>query len=89
MNKKKKIIIMIIIAAALLIPVKSCYKDGGTVTYTAVLYKVTKQHSIVIEENQSGYDTGTKIRILCFEIYNDVKFVPRIADSIIYDKILL
>lgn len=76
-NTKKKriavIVIAVVIAAMLLVPYPIFYKDGGTVIYDAVLYGVTKQHSIA---EGNGYDIGTIVRILWFEVYNDVRFVP-------------
>ncbi len=78
MKKKLKIIIPLIIAVILLVPVKECYKDGGTIKYNAVLWSVTKHHSIAHDSaGKRGYDTGTTVRILCFEVYSDYpKFVP-------------
>ena len=40
--KKKNIILLTIIFALCLIPIPAFYKDGGTVTYSAVLYKIIK-----------------------------------------------
>lgn len=73
MLEKKKIIIMlsVIIALLLLIPIPSHLKDGGTVEYNAVLYGVTKRRSL----RHNGYDIGTEIRILWFEVYSDVEFI--------------
>lgn len=80
MKKKIIIIITFIIIAVLLFPIKSQLKDGGTVKYDAVLYGITKEHSMISEHisptGESGYDIGTKVRILWFEVYSDVKFVP-------------
>lgn len=80
-GKKRKVITVIafVIAALLLVPVPLFYKDGGTVSYEAVLYGVTKQHSISdgpINEGKRGYDVGTIVRILWFDVYDDVEFVP-------------
>ena len=82
-TKKKRrvvVVIAIVIAAMLLVPYPIFYKDGGTVILDAVLYGVTMQHSIAVSEENgkyvSGYDIGTIVRILWFEVYNDVKFVP-------------
>lgn len=71
---KKKIIISIIaviIAAVLLIPIPIRYKDGGTVEYSAVLWGVTKHHSIAEKDGQMGIETGTTVRILWFEVYSN------------------
>ena len=71
----KAIRIFIAIAAVLLlVPFPIGYKDGGTVKYRAALYCVTKQHSIAFDplEQEDGYDIGTAVEILGFEVYNDV-----------------
>ncbi len=70
---KKMIIIIaaVLTAVILLVPVSMRYKDGGTVEYSAVLWGVTKYHSIAERNGQFGYETGTTVRILWFEVYND------------------
>lgn len=77
--KKFKIIIPLIVALILLVPVKSHYRDGGTVKYNAVLWSATKHHSIADDlEGKRGYNIGTTVRILCFEIYSNYPiFVPK------------
>lgn len=77
--KKKKVYIVIIVAILsliLLFPIPMHLKDGGTVEYRALLYKVSNVHSLAsMEEIEKGkeYNEGTIIEILCFEIYNSVK----------------
>ena len=75
--KKLKIIILFIIVI-LLIPTKEEYDDGGTVRYDALLWGVTKYHGITFDsDGNDGYNTGTTIRILCFDVYSSYpKFVP-------------
>ncbi len=75
MKKKLKIIIIIMLSLIFLFPVKITYKDGGTIKYCAVLYSVTKQHSLTEQGGTSGYDAGTKVRVLFFEVFDNVKFV--------------
>ncbi|MDE5771834.1 MAG: hypothetical protein K2I06_09455 [Ruminococcus sp.] len=77
MKKKLKIIIPLIIAIVLLVPIKECYRDGGTIKYNAVLWSVTKHHSIAFDsEGRYGYNTGITVRILCFDVYSDYpKFI--------------
>lgn len=72
--KKKLIIIdsLIIILLVLLIPIPRHLKDGGTVEYNALLYKVTKYHQLA-EDSDFGYIEGTQIKILGIKIYNSVK----------------
>jgi len=78
MKKKHKIILILLVCAVLLIPIPSWYKDGGTVKYTAITYSVTKQHSI--SEQGSGYNVGTRVRILFWTVYDDVKFEPDVSN---------
>lgn len=77
-SKKSKVIltIIVIVMAILLVPFPVGYKDGGTVKYRAALYCVTKQHSIAYDPwtQKDGYDIGTEIEILGFEVYNDVEY---------------
>lgn len=79
MKKKVIIISVAIILLVLLFPIRNQLKDGGTVEYKALVYKVSKiKRLISIEEmEQEGkikeYDQGIVIEILGFEIYNSVK----------------
>lgn len=61
MKKKRKLIIFIVIVLIILfIPlnIARC-KDGGTVTYTALSYKVIVWHQL--DDSPDGYKTGTEI----------------------------
>lgn len=69
MKKAIIIIVAVIVMAILLVPVPLHLKDGGTVVYQAILYSVSDVHSL----NPDGYDDGTIIKILGFEIYNNVE----------------
>ncbi len=79
--KKKKIVTVIILLtlAVLLFPIRTQLKDGGTVQYTAVLYRVSKVHRLIsIEEmEQEGkveeFDDGITVELLGFEIFSNVK----------------
>lgn len=74
--KKKITIISIILAIILLLPIPMRLKDGGTVEYKAVLYKVSNVKSLAsIEEMENGkmYNKGIILEILGFEIFNNVK----------------
>ena len=68
---KKKIIITLVVVL-LLFPIPMKLKDGGTIEYKAILYQVSDVHKINVN-SKSGYDTGIIIKILGFEIYNNVK----------------
>lgn len=78
--KKKCIIITIIVALIILLfPVKLYLKDGGTVEYKAILYKVSNvKRMISIEEMEregkiKEYEQGIIVELLGFEIFNNVK----------------
>ena len=79
MKKKVIIILVAIILLVLLFPIRNQLKDGGTVEYKALVYKVTKVKKTISKEEmeQEGkikeYDHGIIIEILGFEIYNNVK----------------
>jgi len=65
-----------VVLLVLLVPIPMHLKDGGTVEYRALLYKVSKVHSLIsVEEKEKGkmYNEGIIIKILGFEIYNNVK----------------
>lgn len=72
--KKKIVIVAALIFAALLIPIPHGYDDGGTVEYKAALYSVTKWHALAFEDGKGGCMEGTEVRVLFFEVYNDVEF---------------
>ncbi len=80
---KKKIMTVIclaLVALVLFVPIPLRYKDGGTVKYSALLYSVTKVHSITSRytddgEVEMGHEVGTRVRVLIFPVYDDVKEV--------------
>ena len=53
-KKTKRIIALIIILVLFLIPVKIGLKDGGTIFYQAVLYKLSFYHTMMPIEQQDG-----------------------------------
>ena len=78
--KKKVIIILVAITLlVLLFPIRNQLKDGGTVEYKALVYKVSKVKKLISKEEMERegkikeYDHGIIIEILGFEIYNNVK----------------
>mgnify|MGYP007070207109 CR=1 FL=1 len=79
MDKKtrtKAWILLIAVIIAMLIPMRTQYKDGGTTVYRAVLYSVTKRHTLAVEDHRRGLRIGTEVRVLFWEVYNDVAFIP-------------
>ena len=79
MKKKVIIILVAIILLVLLFPIRNQLKDGGTVEYKALVYKVPKVKKLISKEEMERegkikeYNHGIIIEILGFEIYNDVK----------------
>lgn len=69
--KKKVIILICVILVIMLIPVRLQLKDGGTVEYKSILYKVSKVHCLI----DNGFDIGTEIRILGFKVFDNVESV--------------
>lgn len=76
--KKKAILIAgaILLALVLLVPVPMRLEDGGTVEYTALLYKVSRVHALADrEEMEAGreYREGVVIEILGRQVFNNVE----------------
>lgn len=47
-------------------------KDGGSVVYRGLYYKITDVHTLV-EEPGKGYEDGIIIELFGNEVYNSVK----------------
>lgn len=81
MKKKVIIISVAIILLVLLFPIRNQLKDGGTVEYKALVYKVSKVKKLISKEEMERegkikeYYHGISIEILGFEIYNNVKYI--------------
>ena len=71
MKKKVIIVIIIIILLILLVPIPTHLRDGGTVEYKALTYKISKVHRLV--DSGTRYKDGIIVEILGFEIYNNVE----------------
>ena len=87
MNKNKKVIVRLIIVVMLLlfVPIPLHLKDGGTVVYRAVLYKLSINQKIAMDTTveteagtivESGHHVGWGIEFLGMEIFNNTKYVP-------------
>lgn len=72
MKKKVIIVLIIVVLLILLIPIRYDLKDGGTIEYRALTYKVSKVHSLVMD-SEKGYEEGIIIEMLGIELYNNVK----------------
>ena len=74
MKKRVLVGICILLAIVLLIPIPMRLKDGGTVVYNAILYRVEDVHRIDPEAtSEDDYLEGTIVKILGIEVYNDVE----------------
>ncbi len=65
-------IICLVIFIILSIPIPMRLKDGGTVVYRGLYYKITDVHTLV-EEPGKGYEDGIIIELFGNEVYNSVK----------------
>ena len=72
MKKKTTKIVIIALLIILLIQITIHIKDGGTVEYKALLYKVSKVHRLT-GNIEKMYEEGVTVEILGLEIFNDVK----------------
>lgn len=76
MKKKRLIVITAILTIILLFPIPMQLKDGGTVQYRALLYKISDVHALASTEDMDKgkeYSEGAIIEICGFEVYNSVK----------------
>ena len=64
-------VVSFLLAAVLLIPIPMRLKDGGSVEYRAILYKVVDVRRIDAQ-SPDGYIDGTIMEILGMEVYRDV-----------------
>ncbi len=65
---KKIIIITIIVVFVLcLIPIKRVHKDGGTISYNAILYSYTDYHQL---QDDGTYYDAKEFRIFPFNYFN-------------------
>lgn len=71
MKKKVIIVITILVLLILLVPIPMYLKDGGTVEYTALTYKISKVHRLN-NNSKTGYEDGFIIEILGIKIYDNV-----------------
>lgn len=77
---KKKIIILLVVALLIILfPIRNNLKDGGTVEYKSLVYRVSKVNRLItLEEMEKKgkvkeYEKGIIIEILGFEVYNNVE----------------
>ena len=73
MKKWNVAIICILLAIVLLVPISLWLKDGGTVEYKALVYRVLKVHRLAPIESGKEYEEGIIIKVLGIEVYNNVE----------------
>ena len=73
MKKRNVVIICVLLAIVLLTPIPLWLKDGGTVEYKALVYRVLKVHRLVPVESGKEYEEGIIIKVLGIEVYNNVE----------------
>lgn len=74
--KKMLIVATCILLFVLLFPAPLYLKDGGTVEYRAILYKVSKVHRIASDEDRETgkeFYEGIIVEIFGIEVFNNVK----------------
>jgi len=81
--KKRIIIIFVIILLICLMPIPNRLKDGGSIEYISLVYKITKVHRLNAL-SITGYEDGWIIEIFGVEIYNETNIMvnPSIADKV-------
>ena len=71
--KKKFFVVIAIIVVILLTPVRMNLKDGGSVSYKALVYEVTKIHQFSSEvDGLKPYIDGVEIKILGMTVYREI-----------------
>lgn len=71
MKKKIFVILAIVVLLILLFPIPMRLKDGGSIEFKALLYTVTKYHTLDFN-SETGFVDGIGIKILGKEIYNNI-----------------
>ena len=72
MKRKYLIIVVIILIAILIIPIPSKLKDGGSIEFKSLTYKITKVHRLN-NNSKSGYDDGGSVEYH-YDDYTIIKF---------------
>ena len=71
MKKKVVFIVSLVVLLVLLFPVPNRLKDGGSVEYKSVLYKITDVKKINFD-SRTGYEEGVIVEVLNKEVFNNV-----------------
>ena len=73
MKKRNVYIMCALLAIIFLIPIPLRLKDGGTMEYKALVYRVLKVHRLAPVESGKEYEEGIIIKVLGIEVYNNVE----------------
>lgn len=71
MKKKIIIVLIFVVLLILLVPIPMHLRDGGTVEYKALIYKISKIHRLNYN-SKTGYEDGIVIEILSKKVYDNV-----------------
>lgn len=66
-KKKRKKLFVLLLVIVLFFPITYRYKDGGTVSYKAILYSYTKYHRM---EEYESYFTERQFLVFPFNFLN-------------------
>ncbi len=78
MKKKLVVLLVIVVLLVLLIPIPIHLKDGGTVEYRALIYKISNVHRLY---EDLGYEQGIIIELLGIEVYNSVNIDKNVNED--------
>ena len=80
MKRKLIVLIIILVTLIMLLPIPIHLKDGGTVEYKALFYKVSKIHRLNLK-SETGYEDGIVIEIFGKKIYDNVTINKPISNQ--------
>ncbi len=71
MKKKVIVIVIVIVFLVLFVPIPMHLKDGGTVEYKALTYKVSKIHR-TNPHSLTGYEDGIVVEVFGIKVYEKI-----------------
>ena len=82
MKRLKWIIPLVLVLAILLVPIPMHLKDGGTVIYATIAYRVSDYHRMDEVDGVYGYTEGYCVEIFGITVYEKTEFIDRIPASV-------
>ena len=67
-KETRRMIVLIVLVLLMLVPIKTGLKDGGTIMYQAVLYRLTFYHSFD-DRYPSGFYEATAFSVFPFYLF--------------------